>query len=141
MNNLSGIDYAATRSYIHWLPSLSWTDAIRFNLTQLVRTLECWVITVYCVFRRYNDKLQGARKVGIKRGFVNGTGQGLLWFIVFGIISLAFWYGVRLILEPDNTYTMGILMQVMGDIKIPHSRMTKTCWEILVRGDGKIPFL
>jgi len=40
---------------------------------------------------------------------MSGIGGGLMWFIIYAVYSLAFWYGVTLILESrenaDDLYT------------------------------------
>ena len=48
---------------------------------------------------RYDGKLAFARKAGIMRGTLVGVGAGLMWFIIYGSYALAFWYGVKLIMD------------------------------------------
>ena len=40
-----------------------------------------------------------ARKAGMLRGFLTGVGGGLMWFIIYSSYALAFWYGVKLIMD------------------------------------------
>jgi len=47
----------------------------------------------------------------MKRGVYTGFGNGIMWFITFASYSLAFWYGVTLVLESremaEPEYTPG----------------------------------
>eukprot|EP01132_Coremiostelium_polycephalum_P000417 gene417-527_t len=49
--------------------------------------------------KRYSFNLQHALKVGMKKGFMNGLGIGLVFFVLFGTYSLSFWYGSKLIAD------------------------------------------
>eukprot|EP00117_Sycon_ciliatum_P020475 scpid51571/ scgid2117/ Multidrug resistance protein 1A; ATP-binding cassette sub-family B member 1A; MDR1A; Multidrug resistance protein 3; P-glycoprotein 3 len=57
---------------------------------------------------RYIHELEGARKVGVKKGFVFGVGFGSAYFLMFGAFGLAFWYGSVLIW--DGTITTGAML-------------------------------
>lgn len=48
---------------------------------------------------RYSRRLVTAEKNGIKKGIFTGAGGGVMWLIIYLIYALAFWYGMRLILE------------------------------------------
>ncbi|KAK5639991.1 hypothetical protein RI129_010802 [Pyrocoelia pectoralis] len=48
---------------------------------------------------RYSNKLTFARNNNIKRSLLTGIGFGLLWFFIYASYALAFWYGIKLILE------------------------------------------
>lgn len=48
---------------------------------------------------RYEGKLVYARKAGMLRGLLTGMGGGLMWFIIYSSYALAFWYGVKLIMD------------------------------------------
>jgi len=48
---------------------------------------------------RYDGKLAFARQAGTMRGLIVGVGAGLMWFIIYGSYALAFWYGVKLIMD------------------------------------------
>ncbi|KAK7874401.1 hypothetical protein R5R35_001497 [Gryllus longicercus] len=66
---------------------------------------------------RYAERLQPAEAMGCKRGLYTGLGSGVFWFIVYASYSLAFWYGVELILEGretgSNEYTPAVLVIVL----------------------------
>ncbi|XP_071519936.1 ATP-dependent translocase ABCB1-like [Panulirus ornatus] len=49
--------------------------------------------------QRYEENLVHAKKAGVKRGLVTGIGLGLMWLIIYAAYSLAFYYGIGLILE------------------------------------------
>jgi ATP-binding cassette subfamily B (MDR/TAP) protein 1 len=57
-----------------------------------------------------------AKATGIKRGMFSGLGAGIMWFIIYCSYAIAFWSGVKLILESrergDYEYTTGILVAV-----------------------------
>lgn len=48
---------------------------------------------------RYEEKLIFARDNNIRRSLFSGIGFGLLWFFIYASYALAFWYGVKLILD------------------------------------------
>ncbi|XP_035227144.1 ATP-dependent translocase ABCB1-like isoform X2 [Stegodyphus dumicola] len=48
---------------------------------------------------RYNNCLIPASKKGIKRGLLTSIGAGLIWFCIYAGYALAFWYGVKLIVD------------------------------------------
>ena len=54
---------------------------------------------------RYNDRLQYARRAAIFRGSLVSLGAGLMWFIIYGSYALAFWYGVKLIMDDREECT------------------------------------
>ncbi|OWA55520.1 putative Multidrug resistance protein 1B [Hypsibius exemplaris] len=41
--------------------------------------------------RRYDRELEESEKIGIKKAFVTGAGMGLVFLIMYGTYSLAFW--------------------------------------------------
>ncbi|XP_013110696.2 ATP-dependent translocase ABCB1 [Stomoxys calcitrans] len=49
--------------------------------------------------RAYKDKIVDARELNVKRNLFSGMGFGLLWFFIYASYSLAFWYGVGLVLK------------------------------------------
>lgn len=65
---------------------------------------------------RYAKRLIPAQKAGKRKGAFSGLGEGLLRMFSYSINSLAFWYGVTLILEDrgkiEKEYTPAILMIV-----------------------------
>ncbi|GAB0096239.1 Multidrug resistance protein homolog 65 [Sergentomyia squamirostris] len=78
---------------------------------------------------RYAQRLKPAQKAGRRKGAFSGLGEGLLRMFSYSINSLAFWYGVTLILE-DRTkavkeYTPAILMIVFFGILVGSENMAK----------------
>lgn len=67
---------------------------------------------------RYEKNLVFAKDNNIRRSMFTGIGFGLLWFFIYGSYALAFWYGVRLILNErdldaaDRTYDAGTMVTV-----------------------------
>lgn len=55
--------------------------------------------------KRYKENLIDANASGRKRGLISGVGQAISWFIIYGSYSLAFWYGVSLIIESYTNAT------------------------------------
>ncbi|XP_037948708.1 ATP-dependent translocase ABCB1-like isoform X1 [Teleopsis dalmanni] len=47
----------------------------------------------------YKSQIVDARNLNIKRNMFSGMGFGLLWFFIYASYSLAFWYGVGLVLK------------------------------------------
>ena len=41
--------------------------------------------------RRYDARLKGAFKIGVKKGVITGFGIGLKSFIVFFVYAVGFW--------------------------------------------------
>ncbi len=48
---------------------------------------------------RYEHRLAFARRAGIMRGALTGIGGGLMWLIIYSSYAIAFWYGVKLIMD------------------------------------------
>lgn len=71
---------------------------------------------------RYKNKLVAAKKVNIKKGFFSGLGFGILWFCIYAAYALAFWYGVKLVLQERNWpkedihYTPGVMFTVFFSV-------------------------
>lgn len=67
---------------------------------------------------RYSKNLVFARDNNIKRSMLAGIGFGTLWFFIYGSYALAFWYGVKLVLDERNlpveeqTYDAGNMVTV-----------------------------
>lgn len=65
---------------------------------------------------RYNKRLIKAKKAVKVKGLLAGIGEGIMRFLFFGSNALAFWYGVRLVLDDrdkiDKEYTPAVLMIV-----------------------------
>ncbi|XP_035228451.1 ATP-dependent translocase ABCB1-like isoform X1 [Stegodyphus dumicola] len=70
--------------------------------------------------QRYEKCLAPARQKGIKRGLMTSIGASLTWFCIFAGYALAFWYGVKLIMEgmgkPNPEYTGGTLIIVFFNV-------------------------
>ena len=69
---------------------------------------------------RYAKKLKPAEKSGIKRGLWSGVGGGGMWLIIYLSYAVAFWYGVKLILEDrpkeNKQYTPAVLVIVFFSV-------------------------
>ncbi|XP_059085287.1 ATP-dependent translocase ABCB1-like isoform X5 [Tigriopus californicus] len=48
---------------------------------------------------RFENNLHDARKAGIMRGLLTGIGGGFMWLVIYASYALAFWYGVKLIMD------------------------------------------
>ena len=40
-----------------------------------------------------------ARRSGILRGILTGVSGGIVWFLIFASYALAFWYGIKLVMD------------------------------------------
>ncbi len=47
----------------------------------------------------YDDKLVHARSASVMRGALTGLGIGSTWLFIFASYGLAFWYGVKLVMD------------------------------------------
>lgn len=69
---------------------------------------------------RYKENLVLAKNNNIKRSFLTGIGFGLLWFFIYSTYALAFWYGVKLVIEEktmpssERTYDAGNMVTVIS---------------------------
>eukprot|EP01119_Soliformovum_irregulare_P012424 TRINITY_DN322_c0_g1_i4.p1 TRINITY_DN322_c0_g1~~TRINITY_DN322_c0_g1_i4.p1 ORF type:complete len:1246 (-),score=423.44 TRINITY_DN322_c0_g1_i4:17-3754(-) len=52
---------------------------------------------------KYQEKLEMARKLGIRRSFFSGFGMGTTMLILFGSFGLALWYGGQLVISKEIT--------------------------------------
>jgi ATP-binding cassette subfamily B (MDR/TAP) protein 1 len=52
---------------------------------------------------RYEGRLLGAKKSGIRRGAMTGASGGLTFGIMFAMYGLGFWYGVKLIMDDRDS--------------------------------------
>jgi len=66
--------------------------------------------------QRYKSRLRPAEITGQRKGLFSGIGGGIMWFIIYCSYALAFWYGVKLILQDrtlvDKEYTPAVLVIV-----------------------------
>lgn len=73
--------------------------------------------------KRYESKLDEAKKFGIRKATINGLLMGFIWIVINGAYALGFWYGWRLSLEIDPEtglaeYTIGKILLVFFSIII-----------------------
>ncbi|GBN04412.1 Multidrug resistance protein 1 [Araneus ventricosus] len=80
--------------------------------------------------QRYDNYLKSARRKGIKRGLLTGIGAGMFWFCIFAGYALAFWYGVKLVVEgmgkPNPEYIPGTLVVVFSNIILASMQFGQT---------------
>ena len=65
---------------------------------------------------RFESLLRPALRAAIWRGFFTGIGSGLVWVANYSFFSLAFWYGIQLILDSCSTgqhYDAGLVTIVL----------------------------
>ncbi|KAH0811670.1 hypothetical protein GEV33_011121 [Tenebrio molitor] len=69
---------------------------------------------------RYDIELDAAKRNNVKRQSMTASGFGLLWFFIYGSYALAFWYGVKLVLQdrgdPSGTYDAGNMVTVFFSV-------------------------
>nr|AEQ19307.1 p-glycoprotein [Brachionus orientalis]AEQ19309.1 p-glycoprotein [Brachionus orientalis] len=73
--------------------------------------------------KRYESKLDEAKKYGIRKATINGLLMGFIWIVINSAYALGFWYGWTLSLKIDpNTglpeYTIGKILLVFFSIII-----------------------
>lgn len=77
---------------------------------------------------RYNEKLQKAKEAVNTKGMLAGIGEGIMQLLFYGSCALAFWYGVKLVLDDrnkvDKEYTSTILM-IVCCVNLDHFSTTK----------------
>lgn len=73
---------------------------------------------------RYNNLLIPAQKAGVRKGVFSGVGEGIMRFLFYASNSLAYWYGVSLVLadrdKEEKEYTPAVLMIVSQFILIQY---------------------
>lgn len=66
--------------------------------------------------KRYDRLLEPARVAGKRKGLFSGVFDGLIRLLLFGSVSIGFWYGFQLVLydrdKIDKEYTPGVLLIV-----------------------------
>lgn len=69
---------------------------------------------------RYNERLINAKRAVRMKGLLTGISDGIMRFLLFGAYALAYWYGVKLVLDDrdkvDKEYTPAVLMIVCVSI-------------------------
>nr|QNH67928.1 ATP-binding cassette transporter subfamily B member 1 X2 [Brachionus plicatilis] len=73
--------------------------------------------------KRYEEKLDEAKKYGIKKATINGLLMGFIWIVINGAYALGFWYGWTLSLNNDPVtglpeYSIGKILLVFFSIII-----------------------
>nr|QNH67866.1 ATP-binding cassette transporter subfamily B member 1 X2 [Brachionus rotundiformis] len=73
--------------------------------------------------KRYEKKLDEAKKLGIRKATINGLLMGFIWIVINCAYALGFWYGWTLSLNIDPTtglpeYTIGTILLVFFSIII-----------------------
>ncbi|CAF0950412.1 unnamed protein product [Brachionus calyciflorus] len=73
--------------------------------------------------KRYETKLDEAKKFGIRKATINGLLMGFIWIVINGAYALGFWYGWKLSTNIDpvtnkQEYTIGIILLVFFSIII-----------------------
>jgi hypothetical protein len=72
--------------------------------------------------KRYESKLDEARRFGIKKGFISGFMMGFLNLVINLAYALGFWYGWSLTEEVNSSgksdYTVGMILLVFFNIII-----------------------
>nr|XP_023021695.1 multidrug resistance protein 1B-like [Leptinotarsa decemlineata] len=70
--------------------------------------------------KRYDKNLEFAKKNNIKKNMFSGIGTGMLWFMIYSSYALAFWYGVKLVLDQktwtDPVYTVNNMVTVFFSV-------------------------
>ena len=61
------------------------------------------VLTTTYTISRYMGNLKFARRSGILRGMLTGASGGMFWALIFFSYALAFWYGIKVIMD-DREY-------------------------------------
>jgi len=56
---------------------------------------------------RYNNHLEDARVLGVKKGLINGVSLGIVWLVIMCTYGLGFWYGAKLTRDEPENYTVG----------------------------------
>ncbi|KAK3580601.1 hypothetical protein CHS0354_002699 [Potamilus streckersoni] len=62
--------------------------------------------------QRFEQRLAGAHSMATRKGLAFGMSTGAFWFFIFAAMSIAFWYGIELIIlkepgfEPGNVITI-----------------------------------
>ncbi|XP_016968073.1 ATP-dependent translocase ABCB1 [Drosophila biarmipes] len=69
----------------------------------------------------YRQSVVAAKLLNIKRNMFSGIGFGLLWFFIYASYSLAFWYGVGLVIKGYNdpyyaNYDAGTMITVFFSV-------------------------
>ena len=66
--------------------------------------------------RRYERMLKPAMVSGCRRNFVTGIGSSINWATLYASFALGIWYGVKLITNQNENYTIGDVVIVFWSI-------------------------
>ena len=69
----------------------------------------------FIFYIRYKQNLTEGKNVGIKKGLMLGITQAFVNIVLYGGISIIFWYGPLLIRQECQNYTAGHWMVVRSD--------------------------
>ncbi|KAI8647460.1 P-loop containing nucleoside triphosphate hydrolase protein [Parasitella parasitica] len=82
--------------------SYAQAGAVAEQALQSIRTVHTFSLQERFL-KRFQEKLKGAEKYGVKRVFVSGVGIALFTFCFYSSLGLALWYGSQLVLEGKST--------------------------------------
>lgn len=82
------------------------------NFKLELETGHLWSIDVFILFHRYNANLMHAKNNSAKKGVVLGLTVSAFWFLIFAALSVAFYYGVKLMQDPDEDFDPGDTLTV-----------------------------
>ncbi|KAG9485029.1 hypothetical protein GDO78_008248, partial [Eleutherodactylus coqui] len=68
--------------------------------------------------KQYNANLKDAKRVGIKKSITTDVSMGLSQFLIMGAYALAFWYGTKLTVDEEETYTIGKVLIVFFSVLV-----------------------
>ncbi|KAL5006626.1 hypothetical protein ScPMuIL_015432 [Solemya velum] len=69
-------------------------------------------------YERYSANLHVAKSTAMGKGMVIGLGTGIMWIIVYSIFSVAFWYGLKIFREGDDSIEPGRVLTVFMSIMV-----------------------
>jgi ABC-type multidrug transport system fused ATPase/permease subunit len=70
------------------------------------------------LFLRYVKELEDARLFGIKKNIASGAVIAFIFLIIYCAYALGFWYGWKLSIKPDSSYTIGKILLVFFSVLI-----------------------
>ncbi|OWF41926.1 Multidrug resistance protein 1B [Mizuhopecten yessoensis] len=56
---------------------------------------------------RYNSRLSHAKSNYVRKGVLVGLSDSVLWLLIFGVLAVTFWYGVKLVQDQENGFDPG----------------------------------
>ena len=66
--------------------------------------------------QRYKRMLKPAMKAGFKRNAITAIGNSINWGVLYASFALGLWYGVKLVLNPEENYSIGDVIIVFWAI-------------------------